>query len=115
MYHRFHAPHDMVVERVNYIGGDTWNVNPVALARVNRLFCRNERAAIHGRLERGGHPIALVPVAAVLVASIRLQHALRRNRLRSPCAYGPAFAEAAPGPGLTAKWQCGAGWAKFRI
>jgi len=72
MYHRFHAPHDMVLERVNYIGGDTWNVNPAALARVNRLFCRNERAAIHGRLDRGGHLIALVPVAAVLVASIRL-------------------------------------------
>ena len=43
MYHRFHAPHDCRVERVTYISGDTWNVNPIALRRVERLFCKNER------------------------------------------------------------------------
>lgn len=75
MYHRFHAPHDGAVEHVTYISGDTWNVNPIALARVERLFCRNERAPIRFRLAAGGHPVALVPVAAILVASIRL-HAL---------------------------------------
>lgn len=75
MYHRFHAPHDARLEHVTYISGDTWNVNPIALARVERLFCRNERAVLRMRLTRGGHPLALVPVAAILVASIRL-HAL---------------------------------------
>ena len=39
---------------------------------MERLFCRNERAVINARLAQGGHRIALVPVAAVLVASIRL-------------------------------------------
>lgn len=72
MYHRFHAPHAMHLHRVDYISGDTWNVNPIALKRVERLFCRNERAVVHGRLLQGGHALALVPVAAVLVASIRL-------------------------------------------
>ncbi len=72
MYHRFHAPHDMAISQVNYIGGDTWNVNPIALKRVERLFCKNERAVIHARLSQGGHAVALVPVAAILVASIRL-------------------------------------------
>jgi phosphatidylserine decarboxylase len=72
MYHRFHAPHDCVVERVTHLNGDTWNVNPIALRRVERLFCRNERAAIELRLERGGERITLVPIAAILVASIRL-------------------------------------------
>jgi phosphatidylserine decarboxylase len=72
MYHRFHAPHDGTVESVTYISGDTWNVNPIALKRVERLFCRNERAAIRIRLGRTGHPVTLVPVAAILVASIRL-------------------------------------------
>jgi phosphatidylserine decarboxylase len=72
MYHRFHAPHDAVVRHVTHIAGDTWNVNPIALKRVQRLFCKNERAAIHTTLARTGHPIALVPVAAVLVASLRL-------------------------------------------
>ncbi len=74
MYHRFHAPFDGRIEHVSYIGGDTWNVNPIALERVQRLFCRNERAVIRMRLAeaQGGHPLALVPVAAILVASIRL-------------------------------------------
>ena len=72
MYHRFHAPHDIVVEAVTYISGDTWNVNPAALRRVDKLFCLNERAVIRARLEGSGAPILLVPVAAILVASIRL-------------------------------------------
>jgi phosphatidylserine decarboxylase len=71
MYHRFHAPHEGRIEHVTYISGDTWNVNPIALQRVRRLFCRNERACISMRLA-DGTPLALVPVAAILVASIRL-------------------------------------------
>jgi phosphatidylserine decarboxylase len=72
MYHRFHAPHDCRVDQVTYISGDTWNVNPIALRRVEKLFCRNERALLRTRLAAGGHTITLVPVAAVLVAGIRL-------------------------------------------
>jgi len=72
MYHRFHAPHDCRVEQVTYISGDTWNVNPIALKRIEKLFCKNERALLRTRLAAGGHIVTLVPVAAVLVASIRL-------------------------------------------
>jgi len=72
MYHRFHAPDDCTVQRVTHIQGDTWNVNPIALQRVARLFCRNERAVIESRLESSGLPLTLVPVGAILVASVRL-------------------------------------------
>lgn len=72
MYHRFHSPHDCRVESVTYLSGDTWNVNPIALKRIERLFCKNERALIWTRLCHGGHAITLVAVAAILVASIRL-------------------------------------------
>jgi phosphatidylserine decarboxylase len=72
MYHRFHAPHDCRIERVTYISGDTWNVNPIALKRIEKLFCKNERATIRTTLTATGHSVTLVPVAAVLVASIRL-------------------------------------------
>ena len=71
MYHRFHAPHDGRIEQVTFISGDTWNVNPIALKRIERLFCKNERAVIRTRLETG-EALTLVPVAAILVASIRL-------------------------------------------
>jgi phosphatidylserine decarboxylase len=74
MYHRFHAPADAHLEAVTHLAGDTWNVNPIALARVERLFCRNERAVLRLRLP-DGQLLALVPVAAILVASLRL-HAL---------------------------------------
>jgi phosphatidylserine decarboxylase len=104
MYHRFHAPHDCRVEHVTYISGDTWNVNPIALKRVERLFCKNERALIRTRLggpgSRGGPGraddadgplVTLVPVAAVLVASIRLHflnvllHLKYRGANEMPC------------------------------
>ncbi len=86
MYHRFHAPHDCTVEHVTYLSGDTWNVNPIALKRVERLFCRNERAVLRARLTAGGHSIAIVPVAAILVASIRLHflNVLLHLRYRGP-------------------------------
>jgi phosphatidylserine decarboxylase len=73
MYHRFHAPHDCRVEAVAHFPGDTWNVNPVTLKRIERLFCKNERAVIRTRLCRTGHMMTLVPVAAILVAGIRLR------------------------------------------
>jgi phosphatidylserine decarboxylase len=85
MYHRFHAPADCRVEQVDYISGDTWNVNPIALKRVERLFCKNERAIIRCRLADGA-VVTLVPVAAILVASMRLKFldVLLHLRYRGP-------------------------------
>ncbi len=72
MYHRFHAPLDCRVRRVTYISGDTWNVNPIALQRIEKLYCKNERAVIELDTQRPQSPVCLVAVAAILVASIRL-------------------------------------------
>lgn len=77
MYHRFHAPAAMRIKKVTYISGDTWNVNPIALKRVERLFCKNERAVIECEINQSANglnnaTLTLVPVAAILVASIRL-------------------------------------------
>ena len=84
MYHRFHAPHDCTVERVTYISGDTWNTNPITIKRVERLFCKNERAVVQTRLAASGHLITLVPVASILVASIRLHGVDVRLHLKYP-------------------------------
>ena len=72
MYHRFHAPLACRVREVIYVSGDTWNVNPIALRRVERLYCKNERAVIDLDVGLPDQSLALVPVAAILVASIRL-------------------------------------------
>jgi phosphatidylserine decarboxylase len=72
MYHRFHAPHDCTIDRVKYIAGDTWNVNSIALNRVPKLFCQNERAVIPAIFRQSSLMVTLVPIAAILVASIQL-------------------------------------------
>jgi len=72
MYHRFHAPCDCRVSEIKYISGDTWNVNPIALKRVERLYCKNERAVLDLILPNSNASLTLVPVAAILVASIQL-------------------------------------------
>jgi phosphatidylserine decarboxylase len=93
MYHRFHAPQDGRITDVSFIHGDVWNVNPIALKRIERLFCKNERAVIRMRLA-GGEALTLVPVAAILVASIRLHfldrvlNAQTTGPLQFPCDVG---------------------------
>ena len=74
MYHRFHSPCDARLLKITYISGDTWNVNPIALKRIRQLFCKNERAVLHMETT-DGVPFLIVPVAAVLVASMRF-HAM---------------------------------------
>jgi len=71
MYHRFHAPCDLTIETVTFLAGDCWNVNTPALKRVERLFCRNARAAIRCRTADGA-TLTIVAVAAILVSDIRL-------------------------------------------
>ncbi len=73
MYHRFHAPIDCRIREVTYISGDTWNVNPIALQRIEKLYCKNERAVMELDTQRPQSSICLVAVAAILVASIRLR------------------------------------------
>jgi len=85
-YHRFHAPCDGRMTEVNYISGDTWNVNPPALERVERLYCKNERVVMNLWLPTAGEHVSLVAVAAILVASVRL-HCLPHDldlRYRGP-------------------------------
>ncbi len=71
MYHHFHAPHDMRVKRLRYIHGDVWNVNPPTLTQIPALFAKNERAVVQLKLLPTQQTMWLIPVAAVLVASMR--------------------------------------------
>lgn len=70
MYHRFHAPEAGRVDSVRYIAGDTWNVNPIALRCIERLYCRNARAVLPLAVAGLAQPLLLVPVAAIAVASL---------------------------------------------
>lgn len=71
MYHRFHAPQDCSLSNITYISGDTWNVNPIALKRIEKLYCKNERAVIELHTGKQNDTMVMVPVAAILVASMK--------------------------------------------
>ena len=47
-------------------------MNPIALHRIEKLYCKNERAVLELARDDPDNGICLVAVAAILVASIRL-------------------------------------------
>lgn len=73
MYHRFHAPCDGRVRSALWIAGETWNVNPAALTRIDQLFCKNERVVVDLAPTEPACAVTLVAVAAILVASVHLE------------------------------------------
>ena len=91
MYHRFHAPARCRLAEVHYIAGEVFNVNPPTLRRLPGVFVRNERAVLSLDVAGAGPVLTLVPVAAILVGSLRLgclDAALDRNYpgpSRIPC------------------------------
>jgi phosphatidylserine decarboxylase len=72
MYHRFHAPDAGQLRQIKYIAGEVFNVNPPTLKRLPGVFVRNERAVLPLHIDGLGQVITLVPIAAILVASLRL-------------------------------------------
>jgi phosphatidylserine decarboxylase len=73
MYHRFHAPDAGRLQQINYIAGEVFNVNPPTLKRLPGVFVRNERAVLPLQIDGMGQVVTLVPVAAILVASLRVR------------------------------------------
>jgi phosphatidylserine decarboxylase len=62
-YHRVHAPFAAVIERIGYLPGTLFPVNPPAVRCIRRLFVRNARHVFHARLA-DGRPAAVVMVGA---------------------------------------------------
>jgi phosphatidylserine decarboxylase len=67
-YHRVHMPLTGTLEKMTFIPGRLFSVNPVTTEKVPRLFARNERVVAWFRTEWG--PMAVVLVGAMIVAGI---------------------------------------------
>jgi phosphatidylserine decarboxylase len=67
-YHRIHMPCAARLERMVYVPGDLFSVNPVTARGVPGLFARNERVVCGFATARG--PLALVLVGATIVGSM---------------------------------------------
>ena len=67
-YHRIHMPCDGTLQRMVYVPGDLFSVNPTTARGVPGLFARNERVICHFATPHG--PMALVLVGATIVGSM---------------------------------------------
>ena len=67
-YHRIHMPCDGGLQRMIYVPGDLFSVNPVTARGVPGLFARNERVVCVFDSPRG--PFVLVLVGATVVGSM---------------------------------------------
>jgi phosphatidylserine decarboxylase len=68
-YHRFHFPDDGEAGAARIINGQYHSVNPIALAKVPDLFCRNKRAVTEFFSKHFGR-IAFIEVGAITIGSI---------------------------------------------
>jgi len=67
-YHRIHMPMTGKLEKMIFIPGDLFSVNPLTAQNVPNLFARNERAVAIFSTKIG--PMAMVLVGATIVGSI---------------------------------------------
>lgn len=83
-YHRVHMPADGVLERMLYVPGGLYSVNPATVAARRGLFARNERVVSVFR-HPGGSSFAVILVGAMVVGGIRTRWAGRVTpRSREP-------------------------------
>ena len=68
-YHRIHFFDDGKVCGIKLIDGDLYSVNPIAVSRIVRLYCRNKRALILFSSQNFGDAV-IVEVGATFVGSI---------------------------------------------
>ncbi len=74
-YHRVHMPCEGVLQQTVYVPGRLFSVNERSVARIPRLFARNERLICYFDSPAG--PFAVIFVAAMLVAGIHTSFAGR--------------------------------------
>lgn len=67
-YHRIHMPCDGRLQRMIYIPGDLFSVNPLTARHVPGLFARNERVVCEFECAHG--PMVMVLVGATIVGSM---------------------------------------------
>ncbi len=68
-YHRVHMPLDGKLQKMIFVPGDLFSVNPLTAKNVDNLFARNERVICFFENEKIGR-FAVVMVGATIVASI---------------------------------------------
>ena len=68
-YHRFHFSDSGIARSAKYIQGEYHSVNPLALARVANIYCRNQRVVTQFDSDNFGK-IAYIEVGALTVSSI---------------------------------------------
>lgn len=69
-YHRVHVPFDVSINKVVYVPGDLYSVQPNRLEKNSTLFCNNRRVVMYGTSEFGR--VVIIMVGALIVGKIIL-------------------------------------------
>jgi phosphatidylserine decarboxylase len=67
-YHRIHMPYHASLERMTYVPGDLFSVNPATAQSIPGLFARNERVICEFNSDQGA--FLMILVGATIVGSI---------------------------------------------
>lgn len=67
-YHRIHMPVSGNLQKVTYVPGRLFSVNPATARAIPRLFARNERVITYYETEAG--PMAMILVGAIFVGGM---------------------------------------------
>lgn len=70
-YHRVHMPIAGEIEKLRYVPGKLFSVNPLTAEHIPNLFARNERVITFFRSQHGS--FAIILVGAMIVGSIHTQ------------------------------------------
>lgn len=82
-YHRIHMPCDGKLEKMTYVPGDLFSVNPTTAQGVPGLFARNERVVCEFSSERYGN-FVMVLVGATIVGSMATVWHAENNGIINP-------------------------------
>lgn len=82
-YHRIHMPCDGKLEKMTYVPGDLFSVNPVTAQGVPGLFARNERVVCEFSSEHHGN-FVMVLVGATIVGSMATVWHAENNGVINP-------------------------------
>jgi phosphatidylserine decarboxylase len=83
-YHRIHMPCDGKLEKMTYVPGDLFSVNPVTAQGVPGLFARNERVVCEFSSEKNGSFVMVLVGATIVGSMATVWHNAKDNIINPP-------------------------------
>jgi phosphatidylserine decarboxylase len=83
-YHRIHMPCDGKLEKMTYVPGDLFSVNPITAQGVPGLFARNERVVCEFSSEQHGNFVMVLVGATIVGSMATVWHNAKHSIINTP-------------------------------